>query len=75
MTVLHIEETTTILQRILWVLNTLFHQVLAITTFFILWTLFQNNNQSSKVLWHAFWSTTAVSKIKVTFYDNDFWFN
>lgn len=57
-----LEETITVSQRILWVLNTLFHKLLAIITFFISWILFENNNTNNKTLWHAFWSTIAVSK-------------
>lgn len=62
MTLLLVEEEITILQRILWVLNTLFHNILAIVTFFMLWILFENNDSGNKLLWHAFWSTIAVSK-------------
>lgn len=64
MTVSTEKPEITIVQRVLWVCNTLFHNLVAIVTFFMLYILFKYNNVEAKILWHAFWSTIAVSIMK-----------
>ncbi|XP_018567751.1 cytochrome b561 domain-containing protein 2-like [Anoplophora glabripennis] len=57
MTVAKVEITLT--QRLLWILNLVFHQVVAIVTVWLLWLFFDNFALDSIFLWHLVLSTAA----------------
>ncbi|KAG5874395.1 hypothetical protein JTB14_012378 [Gonioctena quinquepunctata] len=46
-------------QRIQWVCNTIYHQVVAVVAVAIFWVFFKNHDTNSKLLWHIFWCTCA----------------
>ncbi|XP_018567784.1 cytochrome b561 domain-containing protein 2-like [Anoplophora glabripennis] len=57
MTVAKVEITLT--QRLLWILNLVFHQVVAIVTVWLFWLFFDNIELNNTMLWHLVLSTAA----------------
>lgn len=51
---------TTLLERLQWICNTVFHQLVAVAGTFILWTLCYNY-QNKLSTWHMILTTIAVS--------------
>jgi cytochrome b-561 domain-containing protein 2 len=52
-------EKVSFKQRFMWLFNTLFHQLYAIVTIFIFWTIFYNNSLNSSFSWHMILSSLA----------------
>lgn len=53
-------------QRLLWMGNLLYYQLLAILTAVLLWVFFENTDLNQPILWHMAFSTIAVSRSILT---------
>lgn len=57
MTVAKVEVT--LVQRLLWIANLVFHQTVAVVTVWLLWLFFDNYDLDNVFLWHLVLSTAA----------------
>lgn len=48
------------IQRLLWLGNLIYYQIVAVLTVVSLWVFFANNELSEPMLWHMVFSTIAV---------------
>lgn len=53
-----------VLQRISWLFNVIFHQIVAVLTVFILWIVFKHYELNENFTWHIILCTIAVSLLK-----------
>ncbi|KAJ8962906.1 hypothetical protein NQ318_001317 [Aromia moschata] len=54
-----VREEVSLFQRLLWLANTIFHQLVAIVTVFVFWICFKNYDLDNALLWHIVLSTGA----------------
>lgn len=53
------KDEVSLLQRLQWVSNTIFHQLVAVITVFLFWLFFENYDLDNVFLWHLVLSTGA----------------
>ncbi|XP_015837014.2 transmembrane reductase CYB561D2 [Tribolium castaneum] len=54
-----VAQKITFFERSMWIFNTIFHQIFAVVTIFILWTIFYNYMTDSYFTWHMVLATIA----------------
>ncbi|XP_044264717.1 transmembrane reductase CYB561D2-like [Tribolium madens] len=54
-----VAEKVALTERFMWIFNTIFHQIFAVVTIFILWTIFYNYVIDSYFTWHMVLATVA----------------
>ncbi|CAH1164604.1 unnamed protein product [Phaedon cochleariae] len=72
-----ITDRVGILQRIEWVLNTIFHQLVTIYCFFHFWLIFSSFTLDHSRLWHIFLSTVAyfplMAESLILYFESNVW--
>ncbi|KAG5888810.1 hypothetical protein JTB14_032723 [Gonioctena quinquepunctata] len=53
------KKYVSLIERVQWVCNTIYHQAVAVVTVFITYVIFKNLDTSNRMLWHMFLSTFA----------------